>query len=53
VLAKEKVLFVGHPVAAVVRNDQLCPRDGVDLIMVDYEDLRRSSTLKRLPGVEH
>jgi len=39
VLAKEKVLFVGHPVAAVVATTSYAARDAVDLIMVDYEDL--------------
>jgi carbon-monoxide dehydrogenase large subunit len=39
VLAKEKALFVGHPIAAVVATDSYAARDAVDLVMVDYEDL--------------
>jgi aerobic carbon-monoxide dehydrogenase large subunit len=38
-LATEKVLFVGHPIAAVVATDRYAARDAVDLIMVDYDDL--------------
>ncbi len=32
-------LFVGHPIAAVVATDEIGPRDAVDLISVDYEEL--------------
>lgn len=39
VLATDKVLFVGHPIAAIVANDRYAARDAVDLVMVDYEDL--------------
>ncbi len=39
VLAQDKVLFVGHPIAAVVATDRYAARDAVDLIMVNYEDL--------------
>jgi len=39
VLAKDKVYFVGHPIAAVVATDRYVARDAVDLVMVDYEDL--------------
>src|SRR6185437_3313334 len=39
VLAKDKVYFVGHPVAAVVATDRYAARDAADLIVVDYEDL--------------
>ena len=38
-LAGNKVLFVGHPIAAVVATDRYAARDAVDLVMVDYEDL--------------
>jgi len=38
-LAGDKVLFVGHPIAAVVATDRYAARDAVDLVMVDYEDL--------------
>ena len=38
-LAGDKVLFVGHPIAAVVATDRYVARDAVDLVMVDYEDL--------------
>jgi carbon-monoxide dehydrogenase large subunit len=39
VLAKDKVYFVGHPIAAVVATNRYAARDAVDLVMVDYEDL--------------
>ncbi|HEY7910830.1 MAG TPA: glyceraldehyde dehydrogenase subunit alpha [Blastocatellia bacterium] len=39
VLAKEHVVFVGQPIAAVVATDRYAARDAVDLIMVDYEEL--------------
>jgi carbon-monoxide dehydrogenase large subunit len=38
-LAGDKVLFVGHPIAAVVATDRYAARDAVDLVMVDYDDL--------------
>src|SRR5919206_3914254 len=39
VLAKDKVYFVGHPIAAVVATDAYAARDAVDLVVVDYEEL--------------
>lgn len=39
VLAKDKVYFMGHPVAAVVATDRYTARDAADLVMVDYEEL--------------
>ncbi len=39
VLAKDKVFFVGHPIAAVVATDRYAARDATDLVLVDYEDL--------------
>src|SRR2546423_254603 len=39
VLATDKALFVGHPIAAVVAKDKYAARDAVDLISVDYEEL--------------
>src|SRR5437764_13861834 len=39
VLATDKALFVGHPIAAVVATDRYTGRDAVDLISVDYEEL--------------
>src|SRR2546426_3655483 len=39
VVATDKALFVGHPIAAVVATDKYLARDAVDLISVDYEDL--------------
>ncbi|WP_041975525.1 glyceraldehyde dehydrogenase subunit alpha [Pyrinomonas methylaliphatogenes] len=38
-LARDKVYFVGHPIAAVVATDPYLARDAVDLITVDYEEL--------------
>ena len=39
VLAKDKVYFVGHPVAAVVATDPYAARDAADLVVVDYDEL--------------
>src|SRR5437016_4626025 len=39
VLATDKALFVGHPIAAIVATDKYAARDAVDLISVDYEEL--------------
>ncbi len=39
VLATDKALFVGHPIAAVVAKDRYAARDAADLISVDYEEL--------------
>src|SRR5256714_10417140 len=39
VLATDKVLFVGHPIAAVVATDKYLARDAVELIAGDYEEL--------------
>lgn len=39
VLATDKALFVGHPIAAVVATDRYAARDAADLISVDYEEL--------------
>jgi carbon-monoxide dehydrogenase large subunit len=39
VLAQDKALFVGHPIAAVVATDRYAARDAADLVNVDYDDL--------------
>jgi aerobic carbon-monoxide dehydrogenase large subunit len=39
VLAQDKVIFVGQPLAAVVATDQYKARDAADLIDVDYDPL--------------
>ncbi|HKZ77442.1 MAG TPA: xanthine dehydrogenase family protein molybdopterin-binding subunit [Pyrinomonadaceae bacterium] len=39
VLATDKALFVGHPIAAVVASDRYSAQDAVNLISVDYEEL--------------
>src|SRR2546423_6629389 len=39
VLATDKALFVGHPIAAIVATDKYLARDAVDLVAVDYEEL--------------
>src|SRR5258708_3281182 len=39
VLATDKALFVGHPIAAVVATDLYAACDAVDLVSVDYEEL--------------
>src|SRR2546430_14716366 len=39
VLAIDKALFVGHPIAAVVATDRYAAQDAVELISVEYEEL--------------
>src|SRR5215475_8156800 len=39
VLAKDKVYFVGHPIAAVVATSRYAAHDAVDLVVVDYDEL--------------
>jgi aerobic carbon-monoxide dehydrogenase large subunit len=39
VLATDKVVFVGHPIVAIVATDKYLARDAVDLVSVDYEEL--------------
>jgi carbon-monoxide dehydrogenase large subunit len=39
VLARDRVRFVGEPVAVVVASDRYSARDALDLIEVDYEPL--------------
>src|SRR3989442_11365733 len=39
VLATDKALFVGHPIAAIVATDKYAARDAVDLVSIDYEAL--------------
>ncbi|MCZ6875974.1 MAG: xanthine dehydrogenase family protein molybdopterin-binding subunit, partial [bacterium] len=38
-LAKDKVCYVGQPIAILVAKDPYVARDGLDLISVDYEPL--------------
>ncbi len=39
VLATDKALFVGHPIAAVVATSRYAAKDAADLIQVDYDEL--------------
>ena len=39
VLARDKVCYVGQPVAVVAARDRYGARDAIDLIQVDYEPL--------------
>ena len=39
ILAKNRVYFVGHPVAVVVATDRYLARDAADLVEVDYDVL--------------
>ena len=40
ILAKDRVYFVGHPVAVVVARDRYLARDAAELVDVDYDVLR-------------
>ena len=44
-LARERVLFVGHPVALVVADSEAAAEDGVDAVLVDYEPLPAVTTI--------
>lgn len=46
-LARERVLFVGHPVALVVAISEAAAEDGLDAVIVDYEPLQASTTMDR------
>src|SRR5688500_6803500 len=37
VRAKDKVYFLGHPIAAVVATSRYVAQDAADLVMVDYD----------------
>jgi CO/xanthine dehydrogenase Mo-binding subunit len=39
VLATDRVLFCGHPVAVIVAESEAAARDGADALLVDYEPL--------------
>ncbi|MBO0720107.1 MAG: molybdopterin-dependent oxidoreductase [Blastocatellia bacterium] len=39
ILAQDKVIFFGHPIAAVVAGDKYQARDAIDLLEVDYDPL--------------
>src|SRR3989454_1224893 len=43
ILAKDRVYYVGHPVAVAVATDRYIARDAIDLIEVDYEPLQAVS----------
>jgi carbon-monoxide dehydrogenase large subunit len=47
VLAQGKVIYVGHPVAAVVATDKYKARDAAELIEVDYDPLDVVSEAER------
>ena len=47
VLAKDKVRYVGEPIAIVVAETKLEALDGAELIDVDYEELPAVSSLKQ------
>ena len=44
-LARDRVIFVGHPVAIVVANSEAAAIDGVGLVSVDYEELPAAVTM--------
>ena len=44
-LARERVLFAGHPVALVVADSEAAAEDGVDAVLVDYEPLPAVTTI--------
>jgi CO/xanthine dehydrogenase Mo-binding subunit len=45
-LAREKVIFTGHPVALVVAETEAAAHDAVDQVMVDYDPLPAVVTIE-------
>ncbi len=44
-LARDRVIFVGQPVAIVLADDQAAAADGAELVDVDYEPLDAATTM--------
>ncbi len=44
-LARDRVLFVGHPVAVVLADTETAAADGAELVMVDYEPLPAATNI--------
>ena len=44
-LARDRVIFVGQPVAIVLADDQAAAADGAELVDVDYEPLNAATTM--------
>lgn len=44
-LARERVIFVGQPVALVLAADEAAAQDGAELVQVDYEPLPVANTI--------
>ncbi len=44
-LARDRVIFVGQPVAVVLAEDQASAADGAELVDVDYEPLDAATTM--------
>lgn len=44
-LARDRTLFVGHPVALVLGTAESAAQDGADLVLVDYEPLPAAVTM--------
>ncbi|MCY4070317.1 MAG: xanthine dehydrogenase family protein molybdopterin-binding subunit [Chloroflexi bacterium] len=44
-LARDRVIFVGQPVAVVLADDQASAADGAELVDVDYEPLDAATTM--------
>lgn len=46
-LARDEVLFVGHPVAAVLAESEAAAQDALEQILVDYEVLPAATTIEQ------
>ena len=44
-LARERVIFAGQPVALILAEDEMAAQDAIDYVMVDYEPLPAVTTL--------
>lgn len=51
-LARDRVIFVGQPVAVVLADDQAAAADGAELVDVDYEPLDAATTMDAAMAVD-
>ncbi|MFZ0549058.1 MAG: hypothetical protein WAM60_26665, partial [Candidatus Promineifilaceae bacterium] len=46
-LARDRVIFTGQPVALVLAENEMAAMDGAELVFVDYEPLQAAVTLEQ------
>lgn len=45
-LARDRAVFAGHPVALVIAESEAAAEDGADAVMIDYEPLPAATTME-------